>query len=249
MKYLIYILVVCSLVAGSYNDSEATHRVTVYGDESYIPYSFKQNGTSTGIYVRILEKAFSRMNNYVVNIELIPWKRVMLGLKTGNIFAAFPPYYRPVQRPWIDRYSVPILEENYSVYCRAQVLAAERGIWPEDYAELQIGINAGYMVPNKDKLNIQEAPGNTINVKKILNGRIDCYVNDGKSILYTLKQLKVDRSLIKEGIRISSENGYIAYSAENNPVYKEDFIEKFNEVILEMKKKGEIEAIVHEFIN
>jgi polar amino acid transport system substrate-binding protein len=228
--------------------AQSAQRVTIYGDSGYPPYSFNFNGTIRGIYVEILESAFSRMNNYVVEIKLMPWKRILLGIEYGKFFAIFPPYFRPEQRPWIDVYSAPILEESYSVYCRKEILNNPRPNWPEDYRDLQVGLNLGYAIPEIDRVKNQKATTSIQNIKKLLSGKIDCYANNSKSTLYLLKQLGADTSILKEGTRISTEFGYLAFSAGNNPHYKKDFIEKFNSIITEMTANGEIDSIVKKYL-
>ncbi len=246
-KYLLFSLTLSLFILMNTTASAVRH-ITIYGDDGYAPYSFKDNEKNNGIYVKILQKAFSKMKRYKVEIKLIPWKRAILLTKKGAIFAIFPPYFRPNRRPWIEPYSVPILDEGLSVYCRNEVLTPSRPNWPEDYKGLQIGINDGFLIPDAEELQIQDAPSNKINLKKLFAGRIDCYVNDSKSILYTVKQMGADISMIKEGAQLSLEHGYLAFSKNNNPPYKQDFIEKFNTVIMHMKQSGEIEKIVHDFL-
>jgi polar amino acid transport system substrate-binding protein len=248
MKYslqailLVFFLCICT------NTAAAKIEITVYGDNSYPPYSYIQNGTAEGIYVRILETAFSRMPEYEIKIELQPWKRALLGIKCGKYFAIFPPYYRPDKRPWMSPYSTPILEEGYSVYCRREVLNRPRPNWPDDYKGLQIGTNLGYSVPRISEMKYQSASSTTNNLKKLLQGKIDCYASNSKSILYALKQIGADSKTIQKGTDISIDHGYLAFSATNNPPYKVKFINKFNSIIEEMKLNGEINAIVDFYI-
>ena len=68
--------------------------VTVYGDDSYPPYSYVENGKLTGIYTAILKKVFSQMPDYNVSIHSIPWKRGLAEIEQGKIFALYPPYKR-----------------------------------------------------------------------------------------------------------------------------------------------------------
>lgn len=239
-----YILLICTPQAN------AIIRVSIYGDDAYAPYSFIQNNTFDGIYVRILKKAFTRMKGYKIKIIPVPYKRILLGLKKGKIFAAFPPYQFPQKRPWIDVYSIPILEEDYSVFCTPEILKKKLSNWPNDYKNLRIGINDGFVVPNAHKLNkVEDAASNKINIKKLLAGRIDCYVNDSKSILYTAKLMGIDSSKLVKGIKISTEYGHLAFSRKNNPPFKRNFIKQFNQIISEMKCSGEIDKIVHEYLH
>ncbi len=247
-KFIAILAIIFGFITGP-NKIYAAEHIIVYGDQSYAPYCFMQNGTYDGIYVRILNTAFSRMDDYEVTIKALPWKRLLLGLERGKIFAIFPPYYRPKLRPWIDVYSVPILEEGYDLYCRKNILITPRPNWPEDYMDLQIGTNLGYAVPKINGLIHQESASSNQNVKKLLQGKIDCYANNERSTLYLIKQLGGNQSIVKKGAQISYDHGYLAFSEKNNPPYKNDFIHKFNEIIIQMQKNGEIESIVDQFMH
>ncbi|WP_419779421.1 substrate-binding periplasmic protein [Maridesulfovibrio sp.] len=251
MKRLLCLFLLFSIAITCFpsTHAEAGIKINIYGDDAYAPYCFVKNGTYDGIYVQILEKAFARMPDYEINIIPVPYKRLLLGLERGSFFAAFPPYNLPQKRPWIDVYSVPILEEDFSVFCTPKVLKEKRTNWPEDFKNLRIGINDGFQIPDLSELNkVEDAASNTKNIKKLLGGRIDCYVNDSKSILYTAKNMGIEKSKLVKLLKISTEYGHLAFSSKNNPPFKNKFITKFNQIILEMKCSGEIESIVNTFI-
>ncbi|GAB6177298.1 ABC transporter substrate-binding protein [Desulfobaculum senezii] len=249
MKKVVLLAITCAVLLLASHAAQAAQSVTVYGDDSYTPYSFSNRGQPDGIYVKIFQTAFKRMDGYNVTIELVPWKRAMKLIEKGQGFAAFPPYYRPEQRPWIQPWSDPILEEGFAVYCRAEVLTSPRPNWPDDYKDLTIGINAGFSVPDTEGLKIEEAADNEANLKKLKAGRIDAYVNDDASIRYTMSQMGISSDVIKKGTQINTENGYLAFSRDFDAPYKQDFVAKFNAAIKAMQDSGEIDRIVASFLN
>ena len=95
--------------------------VEIYGDDSYPPYSFVESGRLTGIYTIILDRIFNQMPSYHVVLRGYPWKRGLQQVESGEIFALFPPYKRPKERPFMD-YDMPILDEKLVVFCRKDVL-------------------------------------------------------------------------------------------------------------------------------
>lgn len=65
--------------------AQAAERVVLYGDESYRPYSFVENGEFKGIYVDILTKAAQRLKpEYVIDLLPVPWKRGLLYVERGS---------------------------------------------------------------------------------------------------------------------------------------------------------------------
>lgn len=239
--------------------------VTVYSDDSYPPYSYKENGEAKGIYVDILKTAFSRMDGYTITIEPVPWKRGLEYIETGRGFAIFPPYYHPEKRPWMA-YSTPILDESLTIFCNADVLKTARPNWPQDYAGLTIGNNLGFVgitegqteALTKYNITIEETTGNEANLLKVALKRIDCYANDKLSILWELQRLKANgtydpggtQAEILEGATISSEQGYVGYAVMDQDAFpfKADFVAQLDDILNAMKESGEIKEIVNQFI-
>ncbi|WP_394392107.1 substrate-binding periplasmic protein [Shewanella woodyi] len=241
--------------------------VEVYADDSYPPYSYIEKGELKGIYTEILQKAFSRMEGYKVKIKPVPWKRGLSYIESGKGFAIYPPYHRTKERPYMWPYSIPILDERVIVVCRAEVLTRSiRPIWPDDYFGLVIGNNAGFSSGGdkfwgavKDgKITVNEANGNKKNIMMLGLGRTDCYMNDRISILWELKQLKANgmydeggkHARLMEGATISIEQGFLAFTAigADKFPHMDDFILKFNTVIYAMRRSGELQKILDDFV-
>lgn len=166
--------------------------VTVLCDASYPPYSYAENGEAKGLYSDILRAAFARMPGYRVSIRPVPWPRGLAAVEKGTAFALFPPYYRPVERPWMD-YSRPILEESVVAFVRSE-LAQQRAIedFPAAYAGLRVGLNRGFNIiaaPDYKRMlaagQVQQsyASDNRTNLLQLKRQRIDVYINDRLSIL------------------------------------------------------------------
>ncbi|MGC9404350.1 substrate-binding periplasmic protein [Vibrio genomosp. F10 str. 9ZC157] len=234
--------------------------VVVYGDDSYPPYSYTEDGQMKGIYTEILSRAFSRMPDYKVTLQGRPWKRGLLEISHGKIFALYPPYKREIQRPYME-YDFPILNETLIVICGEKVLSSPKPTWPNDYLGLTIGSNIGFSSGGAEYRKLVEAEmiqsdavsGTSSNLLKLIAGRIDCYMNDELSIQWELKQLqkvgKYQGKGLKVGTTISSEHGYLGFSAngENFP-FKAHFKSQYQQALSELKKSGEIQRIVEDFV-
>ncbi len=239
--------------------------IAIHADDNYPPYSFVENGRLTGIYTMIVQKALERLPEYQVELVAVPWRRGLAQVENGQAFAIYPPYYRPDERPHL-RYSEPILTEQVVVFCNAAA-AAKRQFkhWPGDYHGLRIGVNSGFLTGGSQfetavragLLTADSAQGNRANVLKLLRGRVDCYINDRLSILWELERMKaaglVDPryQAIVETTIVGGEQGYLGYTGlqpERYP-FRDDFIQKFNAAIREMRRSGEIKDITTRFLN
>lgn len=232
--------------------------VTVLCDASYPPYSYAENGEAKGLYSDILRAAFARMPGYRVSIRPVPWPRGLAALEKGTAFALFPPYYRPVERPWMD-YSRPILEESVVAFVRSE-LAQQRAIedFPAAYAGLRIGLNRGFNIiaaPDYKRMlaagQVQQsyASDNRTNLLQLKRQRIDVYINDRLSILWELQQMRDQHQLgntgldwLVEGPRLSSEHGHLGYTRLNPQTYpyKQDFMQRLDQVLLDLEADGSI---------
>jgi len=255
MSFYCFFLCVSTVFA-----AEDKVEVVLYGDDSYPPYSYIVDGESEGIYCRILKLAAQRIEGYDVRVALVPYKRALEEAKQGYIFAIFPPYSHPIKRPYLSEYSVPLLIEETVVYCGETVMPFPNERWPDDYFGLTIGNNDGFVIggdklllaAKQGKIKIESYKGTEVNLRKLMVGRVDCYINDRVSILWTLKrldesELPYSRELA-EGATIRQEEAYVAFSRKFNAPYRHDFIDKLNSVILDMRESGEIQRIVDSFL-
>lgn len=232
--------------------------IIIYGDENYPPYSYVENGVLKGIYTDIIKKAAKEIDGYDIELRPIPWRRGLTLIESGGAFALYPPYYRPFERPWMD-YSIPILEENI-VILGSKFIPQNDDTWLQQLKTLKIGKNNGFSMfaaltkyLDVDSLNIEEANGTEENLLKLGSGRIDVYINDKISMLWTLEELK------RKGIyknyyldleiwhTVSKEFGHIGYSKTNVQAldYEDDFKKKMDEALTKLEKKGTIEDILN----
>jgi polar amino acid transport system substrate-binding protein len=239
--------------------------VTVLCDASYPPYSYAENGEAKGLYSDILRAAFARMPDYRVSIRPEPWARGLAALEKGTAFALFPPYYRPVERPWMD-YSRPILEESVAAFVRAE-LAQQRAIkdFPGAYAGLRIGLNRGFSTVTAPNYKTMLAAGeitqsyakdNRTNLLLLRRKRIDVFINDRLSILWELQQMRSEDLLassgldwLVEGPTLSSEHGHLGYTRINEQAYpyKQDFMQQLDQALLTLEQDGSITRLAQRY--
>jgi polar amino acid transport system substrate-binding protein len=233
----------------------AGESVVLFGDESYPPYCFVEDGQFKGMYVDILAKAAEKLKPaYAIELQPRPWKRGLADLEFGSAFALFPPGLKR-ERTYIDRYSVPIYRETVVVFCNDAVMASPRKRFPEDFAGLTIGVNLGFLLSERlmhaaklGTVKLEAATGNDANLKKLAGRRIDCYASDRAAARYSARQLApyfgASGFQLKEAVALSGEDTFIGYSSRNNPAYKADFIARMDAALERMKKNGEMARIV-----
>ncbi|WP_137938293.1 transporter substrate-binding domain-containing protein [Chitinivorax sp. B] len=239
--------------------------VTLLIDDAYPPYAYKQNDKAAGIYPDVLRMAASKLKGFKVELVPKPWKRALAEVEAGMAMGVVPPYYRPIERPWIRPYSVPILEERVVVFCRREMFSdSPRLRWPDDYRGLTFGNNMGFVLGGQPfwtavqmgLITVQEAPGSRTNLTKLINKRIDCYLNDRLAILSEIAQMRRDgiyddikHAHIQEGATISIENGHIGYSSVDGErfAHKDEFVKQMDAILTLMRQSGDIQRIVDQY--
>jgi polar amino acid transport system substrate-binding protein len=240
--------------------------VTVYADEGYPPYSYAQQGKAAGIYPDIARAAFARMRGYRVALKPVPWKRGMAMLEKGTALALLPPYYNTRDEPWTWPYSLALLDEHVVAVCSREVVAKRGAMaWPAGFYGLRIGNNAGFIVGGEafeqairqGKVVLEEARDTRSNVLKLGLRRIDCYINDRRSIQWTRDQLKREglydeggkHARLEEAAVIGREQGFLGFTDRDKGrfPYKTDFLKQFNTIIYQMRRTGEIDRIAQDF--
>ncbi|MET3121995.1 polar amino acid transport system substrate-binding protein [Oxalobacteraceae bacterium GrIS 2.11] len=244
-------LCLCSL--GVFFAAHAAEKIVIYGDDDYAPYSYVEDGQFKGIYVNILQEAARQMApGYLIDLQPIPWKRGLLDLERGRSFALFPPG-RKSERAYIQPYSVALYRETVVLFCTDKVMSRPHANFPDDYLGLTVGVNLGFLLSDRlmqasthRQVILDAAKGNETNLKKLARQRIDCYASDRTAAQYSASRMGSSLGpgfALREAVELSGEDTFIAYSANNNPGYKADFVRKLNTTIELMKKQGAIKKI------
>lgn len=245
--------------------ANAVTPVVILADDDYAPFSMKTlDGQADGVYVRILREAFAQLDGYEVVIKPVPWKRGLKHIRQGRAFAIFPPYFWPEQRPYMAPYSEPILNERVVVACREEVLDNNpRPTWPGDYHGLTIANNDGFLSPgqsffdavDRGDIKLREVRDVEGGIAMLANGRVDCYVNGDLAIQWVTKQLIESKKLHASqtrfvvGADVAANEGYVGYSRDGNFDFKDDFRQRLDAVLSEMRSSGRIDAIVKSYMN
>ena len=240
------------------NESPARQHVVLYGEENNPPYSYLQGNVMTGIYTEILRRAAVRMPQYDIEFSPVPFKRGIDLLQHGEIMAFYPPFLKPA-RPWVARYSVPIVTQVPVVLC-TDAFARYRTLlhYPYDYAGAHFGNTAGYKMAGQaffnmakqHKLTLEEAHSPEINVRRLLAGRIDCYVSDRRAFDLALREIgpSADEEYyhLTETALLGTCQGAIAYARDESGKwpYRDDFADALDKVLRKMHADGEIDRIL-----
>jgi len=241
--------------------------VTIYVDDAYRPYSFLHEGKAEGMYIDILTAAFSKMEDFNVRIEPIPWKRGKWLMKQGKGFGLAPAFFHGHDWPYLYPYSLPFNAETIVAVCNDKSQTADRSQWPEDYKGLSIGNVAGFdgwggdtfwSMVTDGHINYKEAYSSNTLIKMLLTGRYDCIMMEKNAYHHELREIvqseeysAKNHGKITISALIGTDPVSIGYSepAIKNGTYPfaHDFQKAFDIIIYQMTKSGEIERIMEAY--
>jgi len=176
------------------------------------PY-YGPNLANEGYFTDIVREAFKQVG-YRIKIDYVPWKRALYEAENLYYDGLLGIYYTEDRAEWLY-YSEPVSEAEIVLFARKG-----SGIdWQrlEDLQQYTIGIENGYAYGDafdsatflkKDSVRKLE-----LNVKKLLEGRIDLMAAARKRVFYWMSQNSPDKKDLIEvvGKPIKSNTLYIAF--------------------------------------
>ena len=129
--------------------------------------------------------------SYTIRVNYFPWKRAMqMGGEDADYAGYFPAYYTP-QRARNCYFSAPMGNSTIGLaYLKSEPLQWEH---LSDLASIRIGVVTGYSngkdfdaLAEQGKLHLDPSPGDAINLRKLVAGRVRAAVIDKSVLRYLL---------------------------------------------------------------
>ncbi len=224
--------------------------IELSGDKSYPPYSYLEKGTAKGVYVDVLNAAFDKIPDYEVKFNMVAWKRAIGSVKQGKTVGFFPPYYNDKRTAW-TKFSEPMVSESTIIFAKESTLK-DKTKFPKDFYGMKLCLNRGFApsVMGGEKLEKTVKDGSIKLIEANDNKSCLSRVDRGIADFYLGDQL-IDSSLfpmIKKGMNIKANSGYLGFTLKiKNYPFMGDLQKKFNQVIKDMKKSGELDSIVQKY--
>ncbi len=224
------LLLTCSMAG-----AETIH--LAYADTESFPYQIGNSNrisAQPGIAVDIIQ-TIARQNNWTVELERLPGKRVLYSLEQGEIDGAFIFSYN-AQRSVFIRYPMrdgkPDHEKRIATLSYYLYTLNDSGVtWDgEAFSQLNgpLGADLGYsIVGNLKALGypVEETPGTLNNLKKLMAKRIPAYVGQGVVVDRYLSNMPSSQ-IQKSTLPIVTKDYFLVFTkpfAEQNPALVEQF--------------------------
>ncbi len=235
---LALLLVVFFMGNNSYSDE-----ITL-GYVDFSPYEFQKDGKPQGILVEIVEKICKRAN-ISLKLVFLPFKRAYNKTKRGEIDGLFN-FYKVKERLEFFDYTEPIIENPLVFFVRKE--SELKFTTLNDLKGQKIGVMRGYTYgadfDNSTLFYKDVADSHEGNIKKLMFERIDMYPCDKLVGIYVARKIGMISELKILSNPLKIMYGHIGFTKNTH----QDIIQKINIVIQEMKKNGDIDQIINQYL-
>jgi polar amino acid transport system substrate-binding protein len=242
ISFLCFGLLICAVTA----KATTLELVTL----QYPPYQYEENGQIKGMVVEIVKEVFRRMQQ-PVNIRLMPWARSIKMIETGTADAIFTTYKTAEREVFADYSKVVLMPQTVALFVLKDADIKFDGDL-QKLASYSFGVvnkvSYGDVFDNAVKNNLIKAPDTTNtgeqNIDKLLAKRFDILVSNRYGALNILKHKDAMDKVRELTPEVQAIPSYIAFSKKRN---LDSVREKFDKILLEIKKDGTYEKIIHEY--
>jgi len=216
--------------------------------ENYPPFNFKnKDGKITGITTDIVKEILKDVGEEDYSIKLMPWARAYRYItnKPNKILFSMT---RTQNREYMFKWVGPIANNSWVLYAKADSIIKINSLNDARNERYKIGTyidsaNELFLKDN-DFYNIYSVPTDTLNLQKLIRGRIHLWAAGETQGLYKAKQLGINPNKIKKVFKIKDTQLYIAFSRTT----PNSIIHLWQSKLDAMKKDGRYQKIMDKYI-
>lgn len=213
----------------------------------YPPYQYEENGETKGFVVDIVKEAFRRLQQ-PIKITLMPWTRSIKMIEDGMADAIFTAYKTPERELFADYSKEILMPQAVSLFVlKDSTIKFDGDLYK--LANYSFGVvskvSYGDVFDNAVKNKTIKTPDTAYtgeqNIEKLLVGRFDILVSNKYGALDILKRKGVMDKVRELAPEVQAIPSFMAFSKKRNLSLMRD---RFDEVLLGMKKDGSYERIM-----
>lgn len=245
-------VVVCLCLASSY--VLAAEEINFVAIENIVPFSYEEGGQIKGIDYEFFMEISKRVG-FTPKATLAPFKRTLHLLETGTTDGSFQIYYKKEREEFLIYSEIPMHYSNVMVYVKKDDDFIFNKI--EDLYGKKVGIQSGFFISpefqkavDEKKIVVDEARECEMNLKKLVSGRIDCFISSSQLAMFFINTLGFQEK-IKElpTLLVSTKGTYLALSKNGKNIKdKSEFIKKINAAMKEITEDGTYEKIENKYL-
>ncbi len=216
-------------------------------DAAYPPYMYESKGKIQGLYARLLDEIFQKME-VNVTLEPKPWARVIRLAKKGKWGVGG--IYKNAERMKIFDYSSPIYQEELLLFVKKPSTFEFKSL--KDLKGKVLALMRGWSYgtefdkeKNKKTFRVIETSNGEQSFTLLLKERVDGVVMDSVSAKMILEKKKWAARVKEKNTPVARNAAYIAF---HKSMKKTNVIKRFNTALIQIKKEGSYNKIISNFV-
>lgn len=224
------------------------------GWEVFPPFQVAEGDDAGGLDLDLFRAAAASVDCEVVTREM-PWRRLLRALETGEMDAAMGASITP-EREAFARFSDTYRNDEFVLFVRRGEVdkVGPGGIADVVGARFRLGIVGGYSYGDTfDRLmqdpsfarQVQAAPTTLLNLRKLLAGRIDGFIESRPVGADVARKEGVLDQVAVHPVPVSSDPTHLMFSKKSVPA---QVVERFNDALATMKVNGRYDEIMNKYL-
>jgi len=199
---------------------------------------------SNGFFTEVVKTAFKRVG-YNCKIKFVPWKRALEQSKTGHYHGLLGAFFKKSREEFYT-YSDSVYKTNMVFFSLKEKNIKFKKL--EDLSKYKVGVTRGYHYSKEfdSAINIQKEEVSKLeqNIYKLLNNRIDLFVDSREVVLWLLKTKFTKESKLIKIINPALANKDLYITISKKVKNHKEIIKQFNKGLKEIKQDGSYQKII-----
>ena len=216
------------------------------------PWKWKENGKFVGPFIDVMQQVADRSGIHV-ELKPLPWKRVLLEMKSGTVDGFFGGYKTAERETFSLFVETPISWSMLSIFVRKGEAFPFAGI--EDLYGRKIGIVRGYntsvefdQAADEKKILVEETSNYVSLIKMLAAGRIEGIVGATSTIQAHLVDMNWTDRFSMLPIPVAGPKPiYICLSKQAKIINQEKLADKMNQALKAMETENVFEEIAKKY--
>jgi len=251
---LLALTIMSSLVLGSAQIHAEDNSPLLIGTIHYPPFIICDNNNKVidGLDIRTIYKLFEG-SGQTIKIACMPWRRLLHLVASGEIDGGFPGFKTSDREEWANFVDTPLHFESHVVVTKLGHEFKLDSIG--DLNEKTLGLNSGFVVSEKfseavgkQNFKLQQQHTTAMNLKLLLQNRLDAYIGNLTVIGYTINELGMDNrfSILPKRLTPTREV-YLFFSKKSKN--SSSFINSLSKKLRLMRQDKTIQRITNQYLD
>ncbi|BBD06916.1 ABC-type transporter, periplasmic subunit family 3 [Desulfovibrio ferrophilus] len=223
------------------------------GTDEWPPYEYSTpNGEITGIATDLLKEVFSRMDAPVASLESFPWARGLKQIEAGRLDVLFSANYDETRLRYVRYPKGDLVLSQWVFFVRSEDRERLTFNSFDDLKDHRIGVVRDYSYTPEFSDFIEKNKSAVVvssdraNLELLLRGRVDYALCDYLNCLQLVNQDRLEGQIFPLDDKPLA-NIYL-YPMFNRSTVSQEFVDRFDEVLLGLKREARYWDIINRHI-